>query len=317
MSEALPASFGDVTAEYQALHDGAGLVAGAYELVWVEGPDAVTFLDGQVTQDVAAVTPGAVARSLLLEPRGKMIAAHWLLRDDEAVGIVVDAGRAGVVIEALNRFRFRVNATVGPEVTPLLGLWGGNAVEVLQGVGLPEPAGWSRHGDGLVVRAPTAFPGFVVAGIDPDALTAAGAHPVGVVAWTTVRIEMGEPVSGVDVDESTIPQESGLVDDAVSFTKGCYLGQELVARIDSRGRVNRHLRGLAVTENLIPPLGAEVTLGDRDLGTVTSVGESLRVGAPIAMALLRREAEPGATVAVTWEGGSTTAVVRELPMVEK
>ena len=93
------------------------------------------------------------------------------------------------------------------------------------------------------------------------------------------------------------------------------LGQELVARIDSRGRVNRHLRGIVVTRNVLPPEGAEFWLDDRMCGTLTSVSESLGVMAPIALCLLRREVESGDDVEVRWEGGATPAIARELPLV--
>jgi folate-binding protein YgfZ len=146
------------------------------------------------------------------------------------------------------------------------------------------------------------------------ALASSKVRPAGSIAATTVRIEAGEPLMGVDVDEKTIPQETGLTDVAVSFTKGCYLGQELVARIDSRGRVNRHLRGMTLVENVIPPEGAVVMAGDVEAGVITSVGESLTMRAPVALGILRREAEPGATVEIRWDGGAATAVVREVPL---
>ena len=132
---------------------------------------------------------------------------------------------------------------------------------------------------------------------------------------SSVRGETGEPVMNIDVDEKTIPQESGLVPASVSFTKGCYLGQELVARIDSRGHVNRHLRGIVMTTNVLPPDGAEVWRDDRMCGTLTSVSESLGVMAPIALCLLRREVEPGTEVEVRWEGGTTPAIAKELPLL--
>jgi folate-binding protein YgfZ len=120
---------------------------------------------------------------------------------------------------------------------------------------------------------------------------------------------------GRDVDERTIPHEAGVVEGAVSFTKGCYLGQELVARIDSRGRVNRHLRGLVITANVLPPAGAEVSGASGVVGTITSVGESLDLRAPVALALIRREVAPGDEVTIAWEGGSIRAVVLELPLI--
>ena len=100
----------------------------------------------------------------------------------------------------------------------------------------------------------------------------------------------------------------------MSFTKGCYLGQELVSRIETRGHVNRHLRGVVITRNVLPPEGAQVWSVERAVGTLTSVSESPGIGAPIGLAMLRREVTPGDEVVVRWEGGETPAIVRALPM---
>ncbi len=121
---------------------------------------------------------------------------------------------------------------------------------------------------------------------------------------------------GVDIDDGTIPQEGAVVEGAVDFTKGCYLGQELVARIDSRGRVNRHLRGIVVEENVLPPVGATVIVGGDEAGRLSSIAESLELRAPVGMAMLRREAEPGAPAEIRWDGGSTTGRVAELPLLD-
>jgi folate-binding protein YgfZ len=136
----------------------------------------------------------------------------------------------------------------------------------------------------------------------------AGAGAVGEDAAELVRVESGRPRYGIDVDESTIPQEAGLNKRAVSFTKGCYVGQETVARLHYKGKPNRHLRGLLLSEPV--PTGAELRLGERAVGTLTSSVLSPARG-PIGLALVRREAEPGATLAVGGEGATATVV--ELP----
>jgi folate-binding protein YgfZ len=312
MTGARPASHGDVTGEYLAARGGAGLAVGSHDLVWVTGGDAVSFLDGQLSQDVAAMAAGDVARSLLLEPRGKLRALLWVLRGDDRVGLVADAGVGGVVSEQLRRFRFRVDAEIAPDDRRIAVLWGSASKDVLAAADLAAEEGWTEA-DGVVVAAiGVGVPRFLVAGaVD---LEAAGARPIGALAETAVRIEAGEPVMGVDVDESTIPQETGLVPEAVSFTKGCYLGQELVARIDSRGRVNRHLRGVVVRDTVLPPSGAEIFVEADAVGRITSVGESLELRAPVALATVRREVEPGTEVEIRWPGGSATAEVRELPL---
>jgi len=140
------------------------------------------------------------------------------------------------------------------------------------------------------------------------ALEAAGAVEVSEAAAEVVRVEHGRPRFGVDIDESTIPQEAGLNERAVSFTKGCYVGQETVARLHYRGKPNRHLRGLRLSEQV--PSGAELNLGERSVGRLGSSVLSPTHG-PIGLALVRREAEPGTTVAVG-EGGAS-ALVTKLP----
>ncbi len=299
------ASYGDVMAEHRAIREDVAVVEGGHEVVWVDGPGAVGFLQGILSQDVEAMEPGAVARSFLLAPQGKLEALLWLMREPERVGIVSDAGLGERVAERLGHYKIRVKATIAVEDRPVWSLWGPRSREVAE-VG----ERWVEA-DGTV-RVP-----FPARGLDRVLMIGevglAEVTRAGELAMTAARVEAGEPVMDRDVDESTIPQETGLVPEAVSFTKGCYLGQELVARIDSRGRVNRQLRGLAVTRNVLPPEGAGVWAGERELGRITSVSESLFVGAPIGLSLLRREAEPGDEVEIRWDSTSAPALVRQLP----
>ena len=305
-------SYGDVTGEYLALREAAAVVRPAHEIVWVRGPDAISFLNGLLSQDIAGIPDGGVARSFLLTPRGKLVSLLWVLRGTDEVGLVADPGGAGALTEALTRFRFRVDVTIEPGA-PTAEVWGPGSESAVGGSG--PLVGWGVGDDGLVAALPLGpLPRYLVPDAVATRLVDDGVRRAGGVAATTVRIEAGEPWTGVDVDGGTIPQETGLVDAAVSFTKGCYLGQELVARIDSRGRVNRHLRGVVLGENTIPPVGAEVIVGDLVVGTLTSVGESLTLRAPIGMALLRREAGPGDGVQIHWKGGRAPARVEELPL---
>jgi tRNA-modifying protein YgfZ len=301
------ASYGDVTAEYRALRTAAAVVGITHDLVWVEGRDAVSFLHGLLSQDVEAMPPGSVARSFLLGPQGKLRALLWLLRGDERVGILADAGLGERVAADLAGYRIRVKAEIRSDDRGVWGLWGPEAPAAL-GV---EDRWVERDGVLLAPAPPAGLARVLVVGEPP----VGGLPHAGALAVRAVRVEAGEPVMGVDVDESTIPQETGLVAEAVSFSKGCYLGQELVARIDTRGHVNRRLRGLSVTRNVLPPDGSAVWAGDREVGAITSVAESLTVGAPVGLALVRREVEAGDEVALRWEGGEALAVVRDLPMV--
>lgn len=300
-------SYGDVLAEQRAILEDVALVEGGYDLVWVEGPDAVRFLDGILSQDLTGMEPGQVARSFLLQPQGKLRHLLWLMRGADRVGLLVDAGRGEMLAADLGYYRIRVKAEIRLDDRPVAVLWGPRAFEV-------AAAGpyWSEDGGRVLI--PLSIPGVdrvVVVG-EP----VAGSIPMaGRLAVTAVRVAAGEPVMDVDVDESTIPQESGLVPASVSFTKGCYLGQELVARIDSRGHVNRRLCGLVVTRNVLPPEGSAVWVGDREVGTITSVCESLAVGAPIGLGLIRREVETNERIEIRWEGDAAPAIVRALPLL--
>jgi folate-binding protein YgfZ len=141
-----------------------------------------------------------------------------------------------------------------------------------------------------------------------DALETAGAIAVSEAAAEVVRVEHGRPRYGVDLDESTIPQEAGLNERAVSFTKGCYVGQETVARLHYRGKPNRYLRGLRLSGSV--ETGAELRLGERTVGHLGSSVVSPAFGS-IGLALVRREAEPGDELSVGPDGGRAT--VSELP----
>jgi folate-binding protein YgfZ len=139
-------------------------------------------------------------------------------------------------------------------------------------------------------------------------MRARGAVDVDEAAAEVLRVEAGRPRYGIDLDDTVIPQEAGLNERAVSFTKGCYVGQETVARLHYKGKPNRHLRGLRLSAPAAH--GDELRLGERTVGTIGTSVVSPRLG-PVALALVRREAEPGVTIAVG-DGGETAQVV-ELP----
>lgn len=310
---------GDFRGEYLALRRTAALVADAHDVVWVTGSDAVVFLDGLLSQSISAIAEGSGARSLLLSPRGKMRATLWVLRGEDRIALVSDVGRGEIVLGDLTRFKIRVDVDLTLEDRPVIDVWGPGAAAALEtfGIEAPDEGRWLAIGGIEVAFVPftrSALPRFVLVGVPAEDLEGAGVATTGNRAAASVRIEAGEPVMGVDIDEGTIPQEVDVVASAVDFAKGCYLGQELVARIDSRGRVNRHLRGLVIGEHVLPPVGAEVFVQDRAMGSLSSVGESVELRAPVALALLRREVEPGDTVTVRWEGGSAAAVVATLPL---
>jgi tRNA-modifying protein YgfZ len=256
------------------------------DLVWFTGPDAVRFLNDLVSQEIGAMAPGEVRRSLLLGVRGKLDHILWVLRGEGLVGLVTDGGRGEELAGTLGRYRIRVEVDIEPETRPLwvvfgdatTGSWSGDR----QGP-LGADVSWRTISRRLV------------AGDRPEMSTGSLAD------YHLARIASGEPAWGVDVDDKTIPQETGLVDATVDFTKGCYLGQELVARIHSRGHVNRHLRLIELSEPV--PVGTVMTAGDREIGILTSVADNL------GLALIRKEVAPGDEV----DAAGTKALVRDLP----
>ncbi len=278
-------------------------------LFWAVGPDAISFLQGILSQDIEGLSPGQAARSFLLQPRGKLDALLWILRDEDRVGLITDATHQDGAIASLSRWRLRVDVEFHRDRRPVLDVWGPS--DRLPGA----PRGW-RDEQGTLVAELRAEPvrRRLIAGRDPQQLEQFGAVPIGRAAVDAFRVEAGEPRMGVDVDGRTIPQETGLVPEAVSFTKGCFLGQELVARIDSRGRVNRHLRAIRMLGPDVPPPGARVSHEAKVVGELTTVAESPVHQAPVALALIRREAQPGNRVTVTWEGARAEAEVHGLPM---
>ena len=296
----------DLADDYRALRTDAGAIDLPRDFLRVWGPDAVSWLQGQLAQDVAALGVGAAADSLLLQPQGKVDALVRVLRTgaDELV-LDVDEGFGDAVLARLRRFKIRIKADVEPLPWRCIAVRGPRAHEVAAGA----------SGGTLVDSDWPGLPGVDVVGEAP--LAPEGVRRCSLAAWHAVRVEAGVPAMGAELTERTIPAEAGIVDRSVSFTKGCYTGQELVARIDSRGgNVPRRLRGVVVagvSGGMEPPVGASVVAGGREVGTLTSVASS--PGGAVALAYVRRDVEPPADAEVRWEGGSAAARVETLPLV--
>jgi folate-binding protein YgfZ len=266
-------------------------------IVTVTGPDTFSFLQVLVSADLDPLADGDAVHSLLLAPQGKLDVDFRLLRvGAEEAWLDCAPGLAAQLAASLSRFRIRVQADI-VDRTGELGL-------------LSRIIGASDDGGGAVVvtdgvhRIDTAW-GFDLIG-PRDSLPDVGpfVDPVAYEAW---RIEQAIPVQPADVDDTTIPQEAFLEQDAVSFTKGCFIGQELVCRIDSRGHVNRFLRLVSQIEGDWPPVGAEIVADGKVVGALTSVAPAeLPTG---ALGYVRREVEPPSPVELRWAGGSAHAVV--------
>ncbi|HZQ86820.1 MAG TPA: glycine cleavage T C-terminal barrel domain-containing protein [Acidimicrobiales bacterium] len=292
----------DLTADYLALRREVGAVWLARDVLRLHGPDTITYLQGQLSQDVEALAVGDSALSFLLQPQGKVDALVRVTRtgDDEVV-VDVDGGWGEAVNTRLTRFKLRSKFEIEALDWKCIALRGPQAHDIAT-TGLAVDADWPG------------LPGVDLLGPDPQVPD--GVRVCDHDAYRAVRIEAGVPEMGAELDERTIPQEAGIADRAVSFTKGCYTGQELVARLDARGNnVPRHLRGIVVATNVVPPVHASLERDGKVVGALTSVGESLDRHAPVALAYVSRAVEPGDDVTVTWDGGSAAARVESLPLV--
>lgn len=282
------------------------------------GPDARGVLQGQVTNDVEALAPGAGCYAALLTNKGKMLCDLRVLDAGEEVLLLCERSGLQELFNALRRGLVGFDAelhkrTVQSGLLSLIGP-GARAVGDAQDLPAEEHAHCAAEIAGLPVRLVVTDLGVDVLcrAEDTDAVTAAlverGARAVDEDAAEIVRVESGRPRFGLELGPSVIPEEAGLNERAVSYTKGCYVGQETVARLHWRGKPNRHLRGLRLTAPAQP--GDALRLGEKEVGRVASTVVSPRLG-PIALALVRREAEPGAELAVG--DGAITAAVVTLP----
>jgi folate-binding protein YgfZ len=331
--------------EYRALRRECGLIdrseRGKLALI---GPGAVEFLNGQVTNELGSLGAGEGCYAAFLTHKGKMLGDLRVLAvSDTENGLLLDTERVALqgLFDMIRRFKVGYEMELSKRTlqSSLFSLLGpGTSAVVARAIGdgaasagssaapnadapalgETEHAHCTAHVAGRPVRLiRTAEPPGVDVLCDAtdgpivmNALVAAGARPVSEAAGEIVRVEHGRPRYGVDLDDAVIPQEAGLNERAVSFTKGCYVGQETVARLHYRGRPNRHLRGLRLSGPVVS--GEELRLGERTVGRVGSAVVSPELG-PIALALVRREVDPGATVTVGESGLS--AEVAELPFL--
>ncbi|MCL2394282.1 MAG: hypothetical protein FWC87_06290 [Acidimicrobiaceae bacterium] len=267
------------------------------DILRISGPEAGTYLQGQLSQDVERLPIGTTAWSWVLQPTGKVDALVRVTRTADADWVVdTDGGFGDALLKRLTRFKLRTKADIEPLD------WRGLA---LRGADLPAAAAPAGG-----IAADAAWPGLPGVDLLGEAPVAPeGVPTVAADLLEVARIEAGIPRMGAELTEATIPNETGIVDRTVSFTKGCYTGQELVARIDARGsNVARHLRGLLL--DAPAEAGEALLAGDRQVGSLTSVAHSPALGW-VALGYLGRNVAPGDSVSA--ERGASGAV-RDLPL---
>ena len=316
-------------ASVRAVLDGAGLVDRSERgKLALSGEDRAEFLGGQVTNDIGALGAGTGCEAAFLTHKGRMLGELRVLETGDELLLDTDRASLQDLFDLLRRssIGYAVELHKRTVQRSLFALVGPTSDDVLRAAGADVPAdAENAHVATVVAGHPvrvvrTAFGADVLADAEAGAtepvraaLVSAGAVLTPEEAADIVRVRAGRPRFDVDLDDATIPQEAGLNERLVSFTKGCYVGQETVARLFYKGKPNRHLRGLALEAaeasgtpvHLAP--GEDGTPG-REVGRLGTVVDDPDAG-PRALALLRREAEPGDAVVV----GATTATVVALP----
>lgn len=335
---AVPDHYGDADGEYRAVRTGAGLLDLSFRgMLRVAGSERLRWLNGQITNDVKTLKAGEGRRAAVLTAKGHLVADLAVYGLEDSVRIDLQRDRAVAVREAFERHIIADDV----QVEDVSGLWarlmlvGPEAQRVLAsaaGAEIGDLPPWHhrevRLGDvpvRIVASRWLARPGAdVIAPIDAaghvwEALRAAGrdagGQPVGLRALDWLRVEAGWSWFGVDFDETNLLMES-LTPDHVSLTKGCYVGQEVVTRIEHQGHLNKKLCGLVLEGATMPARGATISVADRNVGQVTSAVLSPALGRAIALGYLRRECwEPGTRVRIDADPEPVQAVSATLPFV--
>jgi tRNA-modifying protein YgfZ len=306
----------EIDGQYRELREGAGFLRRDRVTFEFSGPDAAGLLQGQVTNDVEALEPGQGCYAALLDRKGHMQADMRILRlADHEFGVGTEATAAERVRSHFNLYRVGSDVEIGEPDLAVISVIGPAAFSAAGAPPLPaehnhakiQIAGSKARAVATDLGLELVVPAESFQAVT-DALAEGGAAEVSEAAAEIVRVESGRPRFGHEMDAGVMPAEAGITERAVSFTKGCYIGQETVARLHYKGKPNRHLRGIRLEAPAAA--GESLRLGDREVGRIGTAVLSPALG-PIALAVVRREAEPGGQVAV----GDRVAVgeVVELP----
>ena len=323
--------FGDWEAEYRAFRQGAGLFRPpSVTQVEVTGSQRAEFLNRLSTNRVDRIQAGEGLETFLADANGRILHYVFVYAGPESLVLHTAAGMGKSLCSHLDYYLIREDVQLHDRSSQwgaliLAGPQSADIVQRLTAAHLPSGAEYIANittewnGRPLMVRRmqERGFQNFHLAGDAGDmgslwqALRQLGATSCGMRALESVRIEEGFPVIGLDITDKTLPQEVGRNEKAISLNKGCYLGQEIVARIDSRGAVNKILSGIRFPTTDVPTAGGELSHGGQPVGQITSAAYSPGFGASVALAYVRRQFhEPGSVLDSAW--GPATVV--ELPM---
>lgn len=335
----VPWVFTSLADEYASLKTACGLIDYSTQaLIEVRGKDRAVFLHNLLTQHIKQLTPGTGALTALLTANGKLVAVFLALCDAESLWLMCDADQAALITETLNRYLFSEQVTIvnHEREQAVLALEGPKTLEVLQrlagsAAALAKTCGHHRillddiplwlikHS---IIGGAGAL--CVIAGEYTEGLwnrlqacgAGAGLNRVGWEALNTARIESGIPWFGIDMAGDNLLPETGLETAVVSGTKGCYLGQEVIARLGTYGSLNKKLMGLRIEGDTVPEAADAIISGDAEAGKVTSACWSLGLKQPIALGYLKRGYyETGKSVIVRSRQSNLKAVVAKLPFI--
>ncbi|MFI5025319.1 MAG: YgfZ/GcvT domain-containing protein [Solirubrobacterales bacterium] len=308
----------ELDAQYRQLREECGLLDRSERgKLLIRGAEAAEYLQGQLTNDVEGLAVGEGCYAALLDRKGHMQSDMRVLRPaEDEIWIDVEPEPLAAVRRHLETYKIGRQVEVEDVTTErvLLSLVGPRSAEIAGSPPLPEHACEAQTVAGTECLAAGTALGIDLIGASGDAerlrdaLLGAGAAEVSPGAVEILRVEAGTPRFGAEMDSSTMPAEAGIVEAAVDFEKGCYIGQETVARLHYKGKPNRHLRGLRLSAPA--PTGTALRLDGKEVGRIGGSCVSPAHG-PIALAILRREAEPGGELAAGEDG--VTARVVDLP----
>jgi glycine cleavage system T protein len=329
-----PRHYGDPVREYRALREGVGLAdRSPLGKVVVTGRDRQGFLQGMLTNDVKSLVPGQGMPAAFLDAHGKVMALLCVYALEDRLWLELPVGLTEKTLQTLDKYlisekayfeaadeAFAVLAVQGPGSRAILERLAGKGLELAPFA--HTEAALAGAAVRIINRAEAGSPGYHVWAAREHgaalwrAILDAGARPVGIEALDAARVEAGVPWYGHDVDDTVILPETRL-ESLVSYTKGCYIGQEVVARVKYRGHVNRALTGLVLEGAAVPAYGARVIADGKEIGRITSAVRSPALGRPIALGYVRREHfEPGTAVHVEVGGVPVPAHVAALPFIQ-
>ena len=338
----VPAHYGDVAAEHRAVREGVGLADLSHRgKIRVTGDDRVKWLQSIISNDILPLTPGQGRYSSFLTHKGKMLTYFRLYMQTDAV-MLEDVGEIGeTTFQNLRKFLlYGIKAKMEncAESWGLLLISGPNARQVIQstfGIDVTDlhPVNFVTAQIGgshaLIIRTEETGETDIEILLPSTSLITAwtslletgaqfGLKPIGKHALEALRIEAGIPKAGPDLNEDIVPPEANLEGKAFSLSKGCYPGQEVVARMDTYGTVRRHLVGLVMKDSTVPPKGAKLFNGDREVGWISSAVHSPQLHQVIAFGFpLRDFSAPGTALTVEIDGTRHEATVHTLPFYTK